>query len=180
MATNERPQLPAANYWPGEAEGKPAASKAPDAGAGPPSRPRPAGVNGPLTEKVPCGKGCGTLVNPGTKTGWCQPCVREAWRTGELAHPPREGQPRKREVDGVHGLASMTGKMLERLLRRADPEQSLPTLLQFQRIIDVAVAEAGTAWVAETDPSVVAAELSRELGETWSRQRVDNRWGRKS
>lgn len=89
----------------------------------------------------------------------------------------RRPDPRKQTIEHQ---GRFLGGMLARFvaLCRAEPEQGLPVLLRWQRVLDSAVREIGTTLTELEGPQTVAEELTRETGEPWSRQRVDNRWGR--
>ena len=124
--------------------------------------------------KVHCRKWetCHTWVNPGTKTGYCRPCVTEAWRTGEFAHPKNEkAEPRKREVEHRESVAKT---MLRRLAEQAmleDPGRGLRAMLEVLDLAEELTNRVGEV-VTDRDGTTVVGQETR-----MGKKAVDNRWG---
>jgi hypothetical protein len=127
-----------------------------------------------ITPQVPCAKGCGELTGRGTKTGLCVRCVRDAWRTGELAHPRNPNHTQRRETPAyAANLRSMTRALGVRIGAGADIENlgELAALrAETERVEKITVAvlreQHGYSW----------ADIGRQLGIT--RQAAQLRFGK--
>ena len=116
---------------------------------------------------------CGNWVNPGTKTGRCQPCVREMWHTGELSHPATR-DPRKKEVEFWAGRVGWALRHLFEKALEEDPGRGLAAMLKLENQVSDLANAVGEAVTEQFGVTVVAQELGRG---TKGKTGVDNRWG---